>query len=945
MLRINQQDSSDGAKKYYASADYYSEGQELIGRWGGEGARLLGCQGVVDKLAFERLCDNLHPQDGKQLTVRTRSDRTVLYDFTWSVPKSVSLLYSMTGDEQILNAFRLAVHETMLDIEAEMKTRVRRGGKDENRDTGNMVWAEFIHKTSRPIDGVPDPQLHIHCAAFNATYDDKERRWKAGQFRDLKRDAPFFQALMRVRLANKLQDLGFGIDRKRDDFEIRGIPASALKKFSRRTDVVEAAYTDFLAEQLAELGFGVMEKGRLKLNGVELSEQQIRAEAQRLGINDPYKKAELGEKTRERKNNDLPWSEVLKAWDSRLTDKERQALIDTYRNPVPYARAIGGEKEAVDYAIAHSFIREAVVPERKLQTEALKRGIGTVTVKGVLRELKQRPLIRGDIAGRAMATSPAMAEMESRLIGFARDGRGKFLPLGDPERACSREWLNDGQKAAVRYVLASRDAVCIIRGVAGTGKTTLEAEIGEALAEAGVPIVAMAPTTGATRVLREEAGFESATTVAGFLKNKKLQEEARGGALLLDEANMLGTRDMLAVFDIAKELGARIVPVGDKLQHRSVAAGAPLKLLEERAGLKPCQVTEIMRQSGDYLKATKALSEGRITDGLKELDRLKWIQEIPNKDRYRLLASAYLAATAEKKKNGEHKSALVISPTHAEGARITDAIRAALKKMLVKEKSSKLKPMLGEDRTVASWVPAHLTDPEKSDATNLVDPGTMLQFHQNAPGIKNGSRLVVSEDMTLPVQYADRFEVYRPGQLMLAAGDRIRITANGRSKDGKHRLNNGDLLTLKGFTKRGDLIVDHDWVIAKEFGHIAHGYCVTSQASEGKTVDKAFAGISSESLPATNRRTLYVAATRGREQCMVVTDDKAALFKAVQRTDEPMSATEFLQHCHRKPTLRQRLTKLLAFRRRTATLAPTHEQRQHQPLRTASEQRENVHVR
>ena len=100
-----------------------------------------------------------------------------------------------------------------------------------------MVWAEFIHTTSRPVDGVPDPQLHAHCFAFNATWDDQERRWKAGQFRDLKRDAPYFQAGFRVRLANKLQDLGFGIERKRDDFEIAGMPAAAIKRFSRRTEV------------------------------------------------------------------------------------------------------------------------------------------------------------------------------------------------------------------------------------------------------------------------------------------------------------------------------------------------------------------------------------------------------------------------------------------------------------------------------------------------------------------------------------------------------------------------------------------------------------------------------------------------------------------------------------------------------------------------------------
>src|SRR6266851_3633923 len=126
MLRITQQDSAAGAKRYYASADYYSEGQEIIGSWGGEGAHLLGLEGRVDKEAFERLCDNLDPRDGKQLTVRTRSERTVGYDFTFSVPKSVSVLYALSGDQDIMSAFRGAVDETMREMEAEMKTRVRK---------------------------------------------------------------------------------------------------------------------------------------------------------------------------------------------------------------------------------------------------------------------------------------------------------------------------------------------------------------------------------------------------------------------------------------------------------------------------------------------------------------------------------------------------------------------------------------------------------------------------------------------------------------------------------------------------------------------------------------------------------------------------------------------------------------------------------------------------
>jgi conjugative relaxase-like TrwC/TraI family protein len=239
MLRITQQDSAQGAKRYYATADYYNEGQEIVGLWGGDAARRLGLEGEVDKQSFDRLCDNLNPKGGDQLTARTRVERTVGYDFTFSGPKSLSLLYAMTGDQEILDAFRSAVDETMQYIEAKMKTRVRKGRQDGERTTGNMVWAEFIHTTSRPVDGVPDPQLHAHCFAFNATWDDTENCWKAGQFRDLKAWAPLFQAMFRVLLANKLQDLGFGIERKRGDFEIVGIAPAMLKRFSRRTELIE----------------------------------------------------------------------------------------------------------------------------------------------------------------------------------------------------------------------------------------------------------------------------------------------------------------------------------------------------------------------------------------------------------------------------------------------------------------------------------------------------------------------------------------------------------------------------------------------------------------------------------------------------------------------------------------------------------------------------------
>jgi conjugative relaxase-like TrwC/TraI family protein len=855
MIRITQQNSAGDAKRYYATADYYSQGQEIVGRWGGKGAALLGLEGTVDKFSFDRLCDNLHPQSGEPLTVRTRTERRVGYDFTFSVPKSVSLLFSLSGDEGILDAFRGAVDETMREIEAEMKTRVRTKGKDEDRVTGNMTWAEFIHTTSRPVDGLPDPQLHAHVFAFNTTWDGEERRWKAGQFADIKRDSPYFQAAFRVRLANRLQDLGFGIQRKRDDFEIAGIPADVLKRFSRRTAQIEKVAKD-------------------------------------KGITDPKRKAELGAETREKKGQALSWESLQKEWDSCLTDDERNTLAAVHRREKRYARPERGEGAAVDHAIEHSYVRDAVVAERKLVTEALKRGIGAVTVEDTTREVANRPLIRSEVEGRPMATTHQMLDLESWLIQFARDGRGRCRPLGDPKRPVSRDWFNEGQKAAVSHVLGSRDRVMIIRGVAGAGKTTLEQEIGEALAEAGKPVVALAQSVNASReVLRDQAGFATADTVARFLKDKEMQESARGGVILVDEASQLGTRDMLRVFEIAESLGSRVLLVGDRKQHRSVTAGEPLRLLEEKAGLRVAEVNEILRQEGDYKKAAKALSEGRAGEAIAELDKLGWIREVNDEDRYKQLAAAYLSAADERKRDGTLKSALVVSPTHAEAKRITEAIREGLN----------AEGKLRKERIVEAWSPSHLTDAEKSDLTQY-DPGDMIQFHQNAKGHNKGERLIVGEGVSPPVELANRFELYHATQLALAVGDRVRITAGGKTKDGKHRLNNGALLTVEGFTKRGDIIVDHDWVIDRDFGHLTYGYCVTSHASQGVTVDKVFIGMASESFGATNERTGYVAITRGREQAQIFTDDREALLKAVSRPDDPLSATQLADARSEQPS-------------------------------------------
>ena len=189
MLRVTMSVSAEGATKYFDAAlrtsDYYASER---GMWGGKGAERLRLASDVSREDFVALASNRIPgTKDKNLTVRTKDKRTAGYDFCFSVPKSVSIYLAHTGDKEVERMIHESFRETMTDIESRMETRVRGEGenaeeRDYNRTTGNLVYAAFIHTVTRPIDGIPDPHYHIHGFTFNATFDEQEDRWKAGQF-------------------------------------------------------------------------------------------------------------------------------------------------------------------------------------------------------------------------------------------------------------------------------------------------------------------------------------------------------------------------------------------------------------------------------------------------------------------------------------------------------------------------------------------------------------------------------------------------------------------------------------------------------------------------------------------------------------------------------------------------------------------------------------------
>ena len=177
MLRITSSNNATGAAKYFdeglEKADYYASEEQSIGVWGGKAAERLGLAGAVNKEDFVALCNNTTP-DGSRLNPRHSDTRKVGYDLTFSVPKSVSVAYAITGDERIRQAFETSVEATMREVETNMRTQTGQGKEKEHIRTGEAIWASFTHRTTRPVDGIPDPHLHRHCFVMNTTWNEKE---------------------------------------------------------------------------------------------------------------------------------------------------------------------------------------------------------------------------------------------------------------------------------------------------------------------------------------------------------------------------------------------------------------------------------------------------------------------------------------------------------------------------------------------------------------------------------------------------------------------------------------------------------------------------------------------------------------------------------------------------------------------------------------------------
>ena len=892
MLTAKTQYNLRNAREYFEEhlcvGDYYDEGQRVSGQWFGTGAEQLGLSGKVRADDFLRLCENQHPATGETLTQRLNTVRTengkeavnrrVFYDFTFSPPKSVSVAALAGADERIIESHTNAVRSALREFEAFATTRIRVGGGNLDRSTGNVVTALFTHDTSRALD----PHLHTHCIVFNATFDPVEQRWKALQNYELLRARKFAENVYYHELARQLRSFGYQIrNQARGDFRIEGVSESICERFSKRDAQIDEALAALLAD-------------KPELAGANLKELR----------------AKLAVKTRARKQKDLSRAELRTVWDAQLSEAERGSLRQLTNRSAKVA--IANERialgESVQWAEDHLFDRNSVVLECQLWQQALERARGENFTLDELKEFtRQRDYIRNpERPNEVMLRDVLLRELE--IVQCVKDGTGTCGTLVDNPSLVNPK-LDDEQHKALAALLGSSNAVSLFRGGAGTGKSFVLRELVEQVRQIGRTVVVLTPQRQQV-VEMEGAGFPSPTTVANFLLKSEL---SAGAVVVVDEAGQIGGRQMHHLLRLARERNARVILSGDTRQHGAVEASDALLAIERYSGVKPVELHTIRRQDPalarnqsersrikQYRKAVEAAAAGKLVESFKRLDQMGAIVSCGRGEQADKLADEYLRLAEQQ------ASAVVVSQTWTEVHRVNSKVRDALKG----------KGLLGaNDVTVQALEKLDLTNAQKRDE-RFYPKDAVIVFNQKVrqagPGATGKLMGIVKAGVLAEVngrcvivanKVLDKITVSLPRDIPVTEGERLHLKANRKLASGA-RVTNGELVTVKSVRSDGRIELADGRVLEKSFREFLPGYAVTSYGSQGKTVDHVLFSDSTIKA-ATNAQQWYVTISRGRRGIRIFTPDKIQLRENLVRSGHRPLALELARGF--RPRYRNRL--------------------------------------
>lgn len=748
------------------------------------------------------------------------------FDFTFSVPKSATVLWAVTdaGTQALIaDAHHQAVAEVVAFMEREVAaTRAGATGRDgavAQVDVRGLIATAFDHYDSR----AGDPHLHTHVVISNKVQTVLDGKWRSLDGRPMHAAVVALSELHEAVFADHLtRALGVGWearDRGRDRnpaWAIAAVPEGLLKEFSTRARHIDAETDLLIGRYVATHGRRPSPTTIMKLRAQATLFTRPEKEVRSL--------ADLTATWRERAGRVLESHATV--WARGVTVNEEPLLLraDDVRLDVIASLGQGvvaavGEKrstwhrwnltaeaarQTMRYRFASTEDREAVVglvvdaaeaaslrltpPELASSPAAFRRPDGTSVFRP-----KHSTLFSSEV----------LLAAEDRLLARARNTTAPTVLATTVERTTTRpdskgRRLGDDQAAALTKIALSGRVVDVLVGPAGAGKTTAMSALRRAWEhEHGRgSVVGLAPSAVAAQVLADDLGIQTENTAKWLDTHDRTGKTfLKGQLVIVDEASLAGTISLDRITTLAEEAGAKVLLVGDHAQLQSVTAGGAFSLLvHDRDDV--AELVDVHRFINPWEKiASLGLRHGRT----EVIDTYAEHRRVIGGDTEEMIDAAY---TAWRNDTLAGRASVLLADSNESVQALNNRARADL---------------------IFDGAVNAQREVELHDGTRAAAGDTVITR-------RNNRRL-------------------RAGRSWVRNGDRWMIT----------EVHDDGALTLRRAGRRGggSVVVPTEYATA----HLDLGYAITSYRAQGITVDSAHV-LADASM---TRETLYVAMTRGRE--------------------------------------------------------------------------------
>ncbi len=392
--------------------------------------------------------------------------------------------------------------------------------------------------------------------------------------------------------------------------------------------------------------------------------------------------------------------------------------------------------------------------------------------------------------------------------------------------------LGEEQAAALGHVTRARDLVAVV-GYAGTGKSTMLGVARQAWEAEGYRVVGAALSGIAAEGLEAGSGIGSRTLASlefGWGQGRDLL--GPWDVLVVDEAGMVGSRQMGRVLSAAQAAGAKVVLVGDPEQLQAIEAGAAFRAIVDRVG--SVEITQVRRQREAWQRdATKELATGRTAEALERYEQYGMVHSAETRSE---AMAALVAGWDAERRQSPLATRVMLASTRADVAELNGLARERL-------------------RAAGELGPDQVVETERGERALAV--GDRLMFLRNERGLgaqADGRGGVTVKNGTLGTVLA-----------VEAGGERLTVQVDG---PGKPSGQEGKDVTF----------------YLRDYGHVDHGYAATVHKAQGVTVDRAHV-LASRYM---DRHGAYVGLTRHRNGVLLHYAredfaDSAVLAKALSR--------------------------------------------------------------